>query len=303
MIYFGRSINARNFILNTKTIENLFVSAIIACAIIASLVVQLSPKSAHAGDKVFKFGIVPQQSAAKLAQIWTPIMRYLSKETGKKIIFKTAPSIPEFEKRLAAGIYDIAYMNPYHYTVFHKDPGYKAIAKQRNKYIEGIIVVKQNSSIKTLADLNGVQMAFPAPAAFAASVLPRAALAVNSVDVTPVYVSSHDSVYMTVSRGIYDAGGGIDRTYNVVEEDVKDSLRVLWRSPQYTPHAFAVSPDMSLENMGKIQNALISMSETTNGKSLLTSLNFRGIDRAENEDWDDVRSLGIDLLSSLIKNQ
>ncbi|MFT7672206.1 MAG: ABC-type phosphate/phosphonate transport system substrate-binding protein [Gammaproteobacteria bacterium] len=39
---------------------------------------------------------------------------------GFKVNFKTAPNIPTFKKRLAAGEYGFAYMNPYHYTVFNQ---------------------------------------------------------------------------------------------------------------------------------------------------------------------------------------
>ena len=54
------------------------------------------------------FGIVPQQSASKLAGLWTPILAYLSQKTGYAIRFKTARDIPTFEQRLAAGDYQCA---------------------------------------------------------------------------------------------------------------------------------------------------------------------------------------------------
>jgi len=161
---------------------------------------------------VIHFGVVPQQSASKLAKIWRPILRHLSEETGLTFKFKTAPSIPVFEERVAAGSYDIAYMNPYHYTEFSKKPGYRAFAKAKNKSIRGIIVVRKDSKINQLSDFDQQTVAFPAPAAFAASVLPRAQFALDSIDVTPKYVSSHDSVYMSVARGVYVGGGGVKRT-------------------------------------------------------------------------------------------
>ena len=105
------------------------------------------------------FGIVPQQNATKLARLWTPICKYLSKQTGYRFVFKTAKDIPTFEKRLATGEYDIAYMNPYHYTVFSIDPGYRAIAKETNKRIQGIIVVKKDSPYQSIVELAGKTLA------------------------------------------------------------------------------------------------------------------------------------------------
>ncbi|MEH6446772.1 MAG: PhnD/SsuA/transferrin family substrate-binding protein, partial [Oceanospirillaceae bacterium] len=148
--------------------------------------------------KTLKLGVVPQQSAKVLAKLWTPISQYLSEKTGMNIIFSTARDIPTFEKRLLAGEYDIAYMNPYHFTVFNQKPGYQAIAKEQSKRIKGIIVVPKDSLITQLSQLDGKTLAFPAPAAFAASVLPRAKMRADGIKITPKYVSSHDSVYLSV---------------------------------------------------------------------------------------------------------
>jgi len=241
------------------------------------------------------FGIVPQQSATKLARLWTPICKYLSKQTGYRFVFKTAKDIPTFEKRLAAGEYDIAYMNPYHYTVFSIDPGYRAIAKETNKRIQGIIVVKKDSPYQSIAELSGKTLAFPAPAAFAASVLPRAYLKTNQIEISPQYVRSHDSVYLTVSKGLYPAGGGIQRTFNNMPESIRQQLRILWKTPGYTPHAFAVHPRLPAAVVRDIAGALIAISTNEEGGNLLRNLNFNPIGSAKDEDWDDVRELGIAL--------
>ena len=132
---------------------------------------------------------------------------------------------------MAAGEYDIAYMNPYHYTEFSVDPGYRAFAKETNKRIQGIIVVKKDSPIQSISELSGKTLAFPAPAAFAASVLPRAYFKTNQIEISPRYVSSHDSVYLTVSKNLYPAGGGIQRTFKNMPESIREQLRILWKTP------------------------------------------------------------------------
>ena len=123
-----------------------------------------------AGADTYTFSIVPQQSASKLARLWTPILAYLSEQSGVTLQFATAKNIPTFEERLAASTYDFAYMNPYHYTVFHRAPGYHAFARQKDKKIKGIVVVRKDSHLDALDALEGSQLAFPSPAAFAASV-------------------------------------------------------------------------------------------------------------------------------------
>lgn len=252
-------------------------------------------------EEVITFGIVPQQSASKLAKLWVPILDEVSRQTGYKLQFKTAPNIPEFEQRCAAGEYDIAYMNPYHYTVFSRSPSYKAIARQKDKLIRGIVVVRKDSPIKDMTELHDKALAFPAPAAFAASVLPRAYLTAQNIPFTPEYVSSHDSVYRAVAKGLFVAGGGIERTFNNIAPEIKDELKILWTTDQFTPHAFAAHPKLSAEVVAKIQQALINLDQTETGAALLKEINFKAIQSAQDSDWDDVRALGIDLLEQLIK--
>jgi phosphonate transport system substrate-binding protein len=255
-----------------------------------------------AQTKPLTFGIVPQQSAKRLATLWTPILQHLSQHSGENIVFSTAKDIPTFEQRLAKGEYDIAYMNPYHYVVFSNSVGYSAIAKQKNKTIRGVIVAKTNSDIKSINDLAGKRLAFPAPAAFAASILPRAELEKNGISFTPVYVSSHDSVYLNVSRGFFPAGGGIQRTLNNMQDKVKSELTVIWQTAGYTPHAFATHSRVDNTTREKIIAALLSLNTSDHGQALLKTINFKGIEVAINNDWDDVRALELETLMGFSKH-
>jgi len=246
-------------------------------------------------------GIVPQQSATVLAANWSPILNYLSEQTGVELHFATASDIPTFEKRVLAGEYDIAYMNPYHFTFFNEHRGFKAMVRRGDASIQGIIVVSKESELESLEQLNGQRVAFPSPAAFAASVVPRAEIAKQGVNISPVYVSSHDSVYLNVAKGFFVAGGGIARTFNATSPEVKEQLRVLWQTQPYTPHAIASHPRVESDVVDKLTAALVEMSNTDEGRALLEPLKIGRWQASEDADWDDVRSLGITLLDSLVE--
>ncbi|MDW6003217.1 phosphate/phosphite/phosphonate ABC transporter substrate-binding protein [Vibrio mangrovi] len=257
--------------------------------------------STHVFPQTLSFGVVPQQSAKKMAALWSPVLQYISRASGLDIEFATAKDIPEFERRLRDGEYDIAYMNPYHYVVFHQKPGYQAIAKQKDKQIQGIIVVRKDSPIHSLEDLQDHQLAFPSPAAFAASILPRANLERKGINFTPKYVSSHDSVYLNVSRGFFPAGGGVLRTLNNTDPKVSQQLKILWTTPPYTSHAIAVHPRVSEEIRQKIVRAMLEMNNDEQGMTLLKGLSFKGLEAASDQQWDDIRELNIRLLDHLLE--
>lgn len=246
------------------------------------------------------FGVVPQQSAGKLARLWTPVFEKLSAVTGYTIEFRTAPDIPEFERRLAKGEYALAYMNPYHYTTFHQQPGYQAFARATDKRLKGIVVVRADSAYREMDELAGLTLAFPSPAAFAASIVTRSYLQNQSIPFQAKYVSSHDSVYRSVAKGLYPAGGGVMRTFNNAEDDIRGQLRILWVSPGYTPHAFAAHPQLDRSMVDTIQTAMVELDHTETGRKLLADLNFKGISPAQDEEWDDIRALNLQLLHDLI---
>lgn len=246
--------------------------------------------------RVLTVGIVPQQSATKLARTWGPVLRYLGEKTGYYLAFKTAPDIPVFEQRIASRRYDISYMNPYHYVEYSQNPGYTAFAKQSGKKIIGIMVTRRDAPYKDLRSLAGQPLAFPAPAAFAASILPRAALTREGVGFSAHYVKSHDSVYRAVAKGLYAAGGGIERTLNTIDPAIRKQLRILWRSKAYTPHAFAARPGLDPAIVHKLQQAMVAMKDDPRGRALLKAINFTGISPAKDSDWNDVRALDIHLI-------
>jgi phosphonate transport system substrate-binding protein len=264
-----------------------------------SLILFVSGLSAQERTEPLTVGIVPQQAAARLAALWAPILAEVGTRAGFELEFHTAPDIPTFEKRLAEGAYDIAYMNPYHYTVFSASPGYRAFARQRDKRIRGILVTRRDAEIDDIEALDGSRLAFPAPAAFAASVLPRAALRDAGIAFEPSYVRSHDSVYRAVAQGLYPAGGGIERTFANTDPEVREQLRVLWRTDGFTPHPFAAHPRVDPLAVDRVRDAMVTLSEDEAGQALLATVGFGGIEAAQDADWNDVRSLEIDLLDGL----
>jgi phosphonate transport system substrate-binding protein len=266
------------------------------------LIIFSLPVSASDESKSYSFGVVPQQSASQLVASWSPLLTYLSEQTGVKLQFKTAKDIPDFESRLVAGEYDFAYMNPYHFTFFNRKPGYGALVLCKNQPIQDVLLVHKDISIESLRDLEGQTLAFPAPAAFAASVLPRAELNLQHIKFITKYVSSHDSTYLGVAKGLFSAGGVVKRTFNNTSPEVKEQLKILWTSVLFTTHAIAVHPSVDDEAHQRVQRILVEMIKSSVGKDLLTSLKIKkGFRKATDADWNDVRALNIDLLNQLIK--
>jgi phosphonate transport system substrate-binding protein len=260
---------------------------------LAALYASAGAARAQKTYKTYSFGVVPQESASQLAESWTPVLNALAEKSGLAIAFGTAPDVPTFEKRVAAGEYDFAYMNPYHFTVFNAKPGYHALARAKDERLRGIVVVRKDSPYKELRDLSGASFAFPTPAAFAATLLIEADLRKRGIAFEPKIVKSHNSVYRDVARGLYPAGGGVPRTFRLLDDSVARDLRILYTSADFTAHAIASRPGMDAAIRDRLLKAMLAMSQDAKGLQLLQRIGFSGFEPALDRDWDDVRALRI----------
>ena len=157
-----------------------------------------------------------------------------------------------------------------------------------------------DSNIQTITDLDNREIAFPAPAAFAATLLVQSHLKKNNINFVPKYVLSHDSVYRTVKQDLAPAGGGIIRTLEAMNPSIRDKIKILWISDGFTPHAFAFHPRMQENHSKLIAQAFLALNNPQNAK-LLESINFKGLESAVDSDWNDVRALDIE--QNLSNNQ
>ena len=238
-------------------------------------------------------GIVPQQSPLKLSKKWLKVTDYLYKETGIKIIFKTEKSINKFENELYKGVYDLSYMNPYHFIIANKKQEYSAFVRA-DKDIIGIIVSKEKEVDFSVDNLAGKTFLFPAPNAFAATLLPKFELKNKlNFDIDKkakvLYVNSHDSVYKGISREIGYLGGGIIRTYNNLQnESDKDKLHIVYKTNSYPSHPIASHPRVDKKLVKKIQTAFLNMPDEI--KKVLSIKNFKITD---NKEFDIIKNIGI----------
>lgn len=238
-------------------------------------------------------GVVPQQSPLKLAKKWLAITQYLEKETGIKVIFKTEQSIPKFEKQLYAGKYDISYMNPYHFIVANEQQNYKAFVRAK-KNIVGILLSKDQKVDFTTKNLEGKTFLFPAPNAFAATLLPKFELKKDiGFDIDKqarvLYVNSHDSVYKGIAREIGFLGGGIIRTYNnFKDKNDKDKLNIVYKTKPYPSHPIAYHPRVEKSDVQKIQEAFLNMPV-----ELKKKLSIKQFRKTDTKEFDIIKNIGV----------
>jgi len=265
-------------------------------SLILLMVITLSPCNSFAEKQTtFTIGIVPQFEIRHLRKIWSPIINELEKSTGYKLELKGSPTIPDFEKELNSGKFDFVYMNPYHMIIAEKSQGYIPLVRDIGRKLHGILVVRKDGNIKTLHDLNGKKIAFPAPNALGASLLIRSNLRNQyKIDFNPVYVKTHSSVYLNVIVKQTEAGGGVQKTLNQQKSNIKGDLRILHRSPEVAPHPIAVHPRVPNHVSDKIKNSLLELGDHSVGQALLSKIPIKLIGTANMVDYLPLKNMGLD---------
>ncbi len=244
---------------------------------------------------VYSFGVVPQYEYRKTFRIWRPILDELQQRTGFTFRLVGDPKTPIFEDKYLQGVYDFAFMNPYHILMAHDTQGYLPLVKDGGRMLTGVLVVPKDSPIQNVQELDGKLVAFPSANALGASLLMRAELSrLHGVEVVPKYVQTHSSVYLHVALGKTAAGGGVVSTLNSQEPEIRQKLRILYKTRPVTPHPISAHPRVPVAHRKRVLQAILDMANTPKGAALLAQIPMRKPVAASIEDYSMMYSWGLD---------
>lgn len=238
--------------------------------------------------------VVPQLDPVTLHKKWAPLLERLGRDSGVCLELFVPSTIPVFEKELRSGRADFAFMNPYHQVMVEKEPGYLPLIRDKKNWLEGVLVVRKNSPIKNISDLQGKTIVFPAPNAYAASLLIRANLERAGVRFVAKYVESHSNAYRGVIYGSADAGGGVNNTLLREPEAMRNNLRVLYTTPASASHPFSAHPRVAQAVRECVTQAFLKLVSDKEGVALLDGIQLPQPIRADfSRDYLPLKKLGL----------
>lgn len=231
-------------------------------------------------------------------EAWNKVLGFLNNKSGLNIQYEPATSQLDFELKLAKGHYDLAYTTPMQFHAFREFPGYQAQVKRKSQPIRSMIYVKKNGPVSTLSELRGSTIAFPSPVDFAGSIVPRESLSKLNFEITPQFLPSQAAVFKGIAHGKYTAGGGTDEIFRAQPPEIRNSLRVLWDSPGFSPYPLIAHPRVDFFSLTKLRRALVNMIKDDEGKQLLRHIFIdNGFENAKNSDWDEIGLIDLKALN------
>ncbi|WP_172597591.1 phosphate/phosphite/phosphonate ABC transporter substrate-binding protein [Sulfuriflexus mobilis] len=245
----------------------------------------------------YTVSVVPQQDPFVIQRNWNPLLKALSLRTGMQFTLLIARSIPEFEVELGKGVADFAYMNPFHAILSRQGQmGYTPLVCNGKEALHGVLVVHRDSGITSLQQLDGQEVVFPSPNAFAASLYMRALLTnKEGIHIKPRYVDTHANVYRNVLYTRAVAGGGVDKTLHQENQGMQKQLHVLYKTPSSVPHPFSAHTRIPTVLAQRVQQALLDIWKDRNERELLKRVQLNAPRIADYQrDYAPLEALGLE---------
>lgn len=138
-----------------------------ACMLLGSLL-SLFPEPVPAATAVYTVAVVPALPATEIKCRWQPLLDALQRETGFVLRFRFYDDNQAFEHGLARSEPDFAMIGPL--QTWKARHSYQPMLRDGAPMV-GVVLVRKDSPIRTLADLSGRTVAFPGGSDVTASLL------------------------------------------------------------------------------------------------------------------------------------
>ncbi|WP_455220655.1 PhnD/SsuA/transferrin family substrate-binding protein [Kaarinaea lacus] len=270
---------------------NLSISGIIALCIF--LLASGNAIAKSSSDEI-RFGSVAMDIPAIMQKRLLPLTRYLSDELGQPVVLKLSPNMPAAINEVSTGAVELSYLTPVAYIRSRQKGNTQLVAKTvtNNKAsFQLMIVVREDSPIKTVADLEGKTFAFGDKAAL----LQRATVVGANMPLEKLgryeFIGHYDNIVRAVLNRDFDAG--ILKDTMAYKWEGK-GIRILYRSPDLPPYNIAASKNVNKEMLARLQKAFLDL-DTNNPEHapIIRALDkkYNGFAPTSDAEYDVVRKL------------
>lgn len=246
---------------------------------------------------VYIFGVHPLHNPKRLFEVYGPMVDYINAHlTGAELRLEASRDYPSFDKKLVAKHFDLALPNPYQ-TVMAADNGYKIFAKMGDdQNFRGIILVRKDSDINTIADLKGKTISYPAPTALAATMMPQWYLYEHGIDVTKdvknSYVGSQESSIMNVYLGKSAAAATWPPPWKAfIKErpEVAKEVMIKWETSSMLNNGLIARKDVPVAIVEQVSEIITTLHTHEEGRKILEAMELSHYEKADDKTYQPVR--------------
>lgn len=236
--------------------------------------VGMLPFAARAARPPPIFVVHPYDTPSRLYARFRPLTLYLGSALGRPMKLLIAATYDEQIDRIVNGRADFAYLGPTPYIRARARGQVEILAGEAEAgqaFYQSVLVVRDDSPIRRVADLAGKRIALGAEISMGSSLAPKQLLAQAGLarsEFTAIsHLDRHERVALAVLHGDFDAGG---LRLDIAKPYLPRGLRILATSQPLPPHVVAASPRALVDERGRVRQALLYPDES--GLSALRAL-------------------------------
>lgn len=233
------------------------------------------------------FGVLNQQSPARTAERWNPILAYLAEATGLRFQLRMGATVRETDAMMGRGEFDFLFSNHNFRREF--DGQYRVLARWAGSPVYGVIAVREGSAATSLANLEGRRVAFPSREAFVAYAVPMEALRSARVRVDVVTAGSQEGALTQLQAKQVDAAAVNSRFLTRFAAQTGLRYREIYVSEAYAEMPVVVHPRVPREHADMVRRALLAMADDPRAAAAREAAGSKGFHPADERDYDNVR--------------
>lgn len=246
----------------TRILRHLSIAALAAVAAWAPTA------PAQDAGKGYRFSPVNQYGINLTAEYWNPIINYVSDKSGVRIQLRIARTSADTTAYVLANEAEFVFTN-HLFSPDREQLGWKVFGRRQTPPVRGQLVVPADSPITDIAQLKGLEVAFPGPEALVAYKMPYAQLLAKNVDVRVVFGGNQDGALAQLFSGKVAAAGGNSQLLEGYTKRTGKAFRILWSSGPLHDLALMASPRVPEKDVKAVAAAFIGMGKDPAGREIL----------------------------------
>lgn len=263
---------------------------------------QEPPKSMGEGsERIISIGLIPEQNIFKQIARYEPLADYISGKIGCKIKLIVLTRYGNIVDNFVSTGLDGAFFGSFTYAKAHAVLGIEPIARpvdmDGSSTYHGIIIVRKDSGINSVKDMQGKRFAFVDSETTAGYLFPmiyfykHGITDLNSFLQEAYFAGTHEDVIYDVLNKKADVGAEKNTVLARLaakDSTINEDLTVLASSPEVPENSLGVRSDMDDAIKKALKQALLAMHADPVGKEILKEFGAQKFIETKDEDYEPV---------------
>ena len=264
----------------------LFRSGCLFLVILFQVLGMLRPVSAEilgTSSNPIRMMFVPSGDAQVIVKGGQEVAKLLQKETGLHFKTSVATSYAAVIEAMGAGKVDIGWLATFSYVLAKDKYDVElllVVQRFGSPFYRGQIMVRADSGINSLDNLQGKRFAFVDPASTSGHLYPKTLLLSKGLDPKTffsktIFAGSHNAVVLSIYKGEVDGGAAYDGSRAAVAKsypDVFDKIKVLAYTKEIPNDTVSVRKELPADLKVRLRNGLKNISDSPEGSKVLKRL-------------------------------